>query len=355
MNGTARVLAIGHSRYGASRAEQLLTGVADARVEHAGPGTAGARRAVRAILASDADIVYLVDVGVSTSAAAAVARLMRRRVIVDTGDLAYELARSTGARSPGGLAAVWAGERAAITAAHLVVVRGEAHRVLLGNKPTTCIPDVAPSSARPVPGKNVRRSLGLDGTFVVGLVGSLKLAPRLGTTYGWDLIEALALLPERVHALIVGNGDGLSHLRERARVLGVEARCRFAGFVDPKVVAEHIGAMDVAISTQTNDAIGAVRTTGKLPLYLACGCPVVASHVGEAGRILGPHGWTVRYDGVVDLRYPERLAERILTFAEAGPEHDRKRRALALETSQRCFSVDEMRQRIADAIATVAS
>src|SRR5205814_9698643 len=71
-----------------------------------------------------------------------------------------------------------------------------------------------------------------------------------------------------------------------------------------------INACDVCLSTQTNDVPGNVRTTGKLPLYLACGRYVLASRVGEAARVL-PADMLVPYDGTVDRGYPARLAERI--------------------------------------------
>jgi glycosyltransferase involved in cell wall biosynthesis len=68
--------------------------------------------------------------------------------------------------------------------------------------------------------------------------------------------------------------------------------------------------MDVCLSTQTNDLPGQVRTTGKLPLYLAAGRYILASKVGEAARVL-PEEMLVEYDGTVDRSYPARLADRI--------------------------------------------
>jgi hypothetical protein len=53
-----------------------------------------------------------------------------------------------------------------------------------------------------------------------------------------------------------------------------------------------------------------VRTTGKLPLYLACGKYILASRVGEAARVL-PEEMLVPYEGTVDRTYPTRLATRI--------------------------------------------
>jgi GT2 family glycosyltransferase len=339
------VLAIGHSAYGAERAAQLL----GCRVVHAAGGRRGVRRALGAALRADERILYLVDVGMSTTAAAVAGRLRRRRVVLDTGDVAYDLARSVGSRGRLGLAAVRLGERIALRSAHHVVVRGRAHAALVG-APSTHVPDVAPPTASPRDGAPIRARLGLEGRFVAGLVGSLNYAPRHGRGYGWDLVEALASTPDDVVALIVGDGPGIERLQRRAAELGVAKRCHFVGRIDSAEVADYIAAMDAGISTQTNDVVGAVRTTGKLPLYLACGLPVLASDVGEAARLLGPLGWTLPYEGVVDDAYPERLAAALAGWARDPAGHV-ARRAQALELSRRCFDPVELGERLRSAIS----
>jgi glycosyltransferase involved in cell wall biosynthesis len=344
-----RALAIAHSPPAFERATQLLGERDNVRVITSGRGWQGALRAARAILRARPRLVYLVDIGLGTTAAAMVARLVRARVVVDTGDVAFELARSTGSRSRLGLAAVWLGERLTLASASHVVVRGSAHLPLIRGRPATFAPDLAPSTAQPVSGTRVRSRLGLEGRFVVGLVGSYVPAPRLGTSYGWDLIEALPATPPHVAALMVGDGGARPALEARAAELGVADRCRFVGPVPPAEVAEWVGAMDVAISTQTNDLVGAVRTTGKLPLYLACGCPVLASHVGEAARLLGPLGWTIPYDGVVDRGYPARLAKALSRWV-ADPTGAPERRRQALELSAKAFDRAQIRRRVLDVV-----
>ena len=99
-------------------------------------------------------------------------------------------------------------------------------------------------------------------------------------------------------------------------MLGVEDRIVFAGRRPLAELPEILSACDVCLSTQTNDIPGNVRTTGKLPLYLACGRYVLASRVGEAARVL-PGEMLVPYEGTVDKEYPSRLAERVRALAAA--------------------------------------
>jgi len=343
------VLCIAHSADAAARAEQLLAEVPGVEIVTPPPGVRGVAIAAWRALSSRAEVLYLVDVGKTTTVAAVLGRLRHKRVVLDTGDACYALARSLGNRSVIGLAIVGIGEQIALRSAHETVVRGRAHAAYVPGR-ATHIPDLPPSAARPVPAAELRRTLDLDGTFVIGVVGSLIFSRRLRVSYGWDLIEALTHTIPEVVALIVGDGSGLEPLRMRARELGISDRCRFVGRVPSELVSRYVCATDVAISTQTNDLVGQVRTTGKLPLYLACGRPVLASHVGEAARLLGPLGWTVHYEGVMDRRYPARLAQAVETWRR-DPEGAPDRHALALRVAREEFSVPTMRRRLSQLIA----
>ncbi len=338
-----RVLSVCQSPAATQRAEQLLAAVADVEVIAPGPGARGMLRSASSVLSARAGVLYLVDVGKATTVAALLGRLTRRRVIVDTGDAGFALARSLGERGFLGQALVGLGEQLALRCADEIVVRGRLHADHVP-RPATHIPDLAPPGAGPVQGSGLRRELGLQGAFVVGVVGSLIFSPRHRTSYGWDLVEALPLTDPSVAALIVGDGSGLQALRDRAKALGVAERCRFVGSVPADRVSAYVSSMNAAISTQTNDLVGRVRTTGKLPLYLACGCPVLATDVGEAARVLGPHGWTLGYAGVVDPSYPTRLAEAIEAW-RLHAEGEPARRQTALDIAASEFDADELRAR----------
>ena len=76
------------------------------------------------------------------------ARLLGVKVVLDTGDLAYALARSTGSHTGLGLLVVWLGERLTLALASHVIVRGRAHLEFVRGKPATFAPDLPPT-ARP--------------------------------------------------------------------------------------------------------------------------------------------------------------------------------------------------------------
>lgn len=261
------------------------------------------------------DVIYVLDMAAAgVGAALCHGILARTPVVIDSGDAITALAYSAGLRGPLGLAATAALECASTWLADALVVRGSHHREWLAKRgiDATVIPDGVDLDAfRPLDAARRRESLGLDGAFVIGVLGSCVWSRRLGITYGWDLVEALALLRDLpVKGLLIGDGSGLPYMLDRARKLGVDDRLVCVGRQPFDALPELLNVCDVCLSTQTNNLAGRVRTTGKLPLYLACGRFVLASAVGEAARVLPPNQ-LLPYDGVVDRMYPVRLAERL--------------------------------------------
>jgi glycosyltransferase involved in cell wall biosynthesis len=257
---------------------------------------------------------YVFDIGYSGVAAAGLYKhLTGCRLIVDTGDAITELARALG-RGPVGVGLTRCLEKYALTVADRIVVRGTYHREWLARAGirAAVIPDgVETDLFTPFPVDELRRRLGLDGVLTVGLVGSSVWSEKLGICYGWDLVELIRLLRDQpVAGVVVGDGSGIGVLRERCRRYGLEGRVMFLGRVPYEQLPPYLNLMDVCLSTQTNDLPGRVRTTGKLPLYLASGRYVLASKVGEATLVL-PDEMLVDYDGTVDERYPHKLSERV--------------------------------------------
>jgi glycosyltransferase involved in cell wall biosynthesis len=271
----------------------------------------------RWLSATEPDAVYVFDMALAGVVASAWYRWQRRTpLIIDTGDAITALARSI--RGPAGVAATSILERFALANADHIVVRGSFHRELLAKTgiAATTIPDgvdLTLFSARG--GRAARERLGLGDQLTIGLVGSCVWSPTLQIAYGWDLVELLGLLrSENVRGILIGDGSGVSRLRARARALNVEHLIVFAGRRPIGEIPDLLAACDICLSTQTNDVPGNVRTTGKLPLYLASGRYILASEVGEARYVL-PAEMLVPYEGTVDRGYPARLAERVRALA----------------------------------------
>jgi len=242
----------------------------------------------------------------------------RHRVpfVLDTGDVVYEMARSSGITPAWKWPALKVVEALAQRMAHTIVVRGVKHAEYLrqkGHERVALIRDGYQTKDAPSPVivEALRKRLGLADKFVVGIMGSLVFSPRLGICYGWDLIEALAELRDLpIQGLIIGDGNGEAWLRRRAGELGVAERVTFCGRIPYEEVSAYLRLMDVALSTQTNNLPGQVRTTGKLPEYMAAGRFILASRVGDAAVLL-PETMLLDFAGEVDREYPRKLAARL--------------------------------------------
>ena len=301
-------------------------------------------------------VAYVFDMAYAGVLGALLARALGGpAVIVETGDAIHALVRSTGARGPVGRALTALLEEVSLRGADAVVVRGHGHQEWLarrGLRAHVVHDGVDAERFRPGPVPELRRRYGLDGVVTIGVLGSSIWSEKLGLCYGWELVETIRLLRDApVKGVVIGDGSGIARLQARCREYGIEERVVFMGRIAYDALPAYLNAIDICLSTQTNDLVGQVRTTGKLPLYLATGRYVLASRVGEAARVLEAD-MLVPYEGVVDPDYPAKLAERIGKLIARGDFAARggETRALAC----RHFEYGALVGRVADVIdATV--
>jgi len=287
-------------------------------------------------------VCYVFDMGFSGVIAAALYRSMLRcRTIVDTGDAIYELSRLSGSRGPVGLWLTRLLEWFTLWSSDRVVVRSHPHQELLAMRGVAA--DVVPDGVDthqffPRVADELRRKYALDGSIVIGLLGSLIWSPALQICYGWELIELIDRLRDRpVKGVVIGDGSGLPHLKARSVSLNLEDRVVFLGRLPYDELPYYLNIMDICLSTQTNDTAGQVRTTGKLPLYLASGRFVLSTDVGEAARVLPPE-MLVSYNGTKDPDYPHRLADRIQALLNEPGRLQQQ--AVSVAIAQRNFEYD---------------
>lgn len=298
------------------------------------------RRFLRTIRAQRPDLVYVMNVGYAGGGAALLARALRgTRFILDHGDPSYDLMKSSGGRAPWEYWLVRWAEWTMLQAADAVIARGaflaDAVRERRPDR-VFFIPDgVDTTLFKPLDVTALRRQHGLDDALTVGVVGSLAWSDRYQMCYGWDILEVIKSLKTlNVRGIIVGNGNGLELLKQRAHEYGIVDRVWFTGRVPHDEVPRYINLMDICVSTQTNDAVGQSRTTAKLPEYLACGRFIIATDVGGARAVVRENGVLLPYTGVYDPDHSQRLAVQIERLSQNRTLLERGMQGVAIARQQ---------------------
>ncbi len=304
-------------------------------------------------LAAGADVVYVEKFGYAGIIAAWIAKLCRgSRIVFSNGDAVSAFARGHFGRIKAALMSRL--ERWAQKSADRLVVWGPYHRELLereGYRGVEWIPGgVNTSRFRPLDAVTLRRRLALDGKLTIGVIGSISLNRKNGFCYGRDVLEVVRRLKDQpVAGVVVGSGDGVPVLEALAREWGIADRVVLTGHVPHEELPEYINAIDVCLSTQSNDLVGAVRITAKVPEYLACGRYIVASDVGGAREFVREAGTLVPIDALTGGDYPARVAAHVLEILDR-PEILEKGRN-GVEIARRHFDYAILRPRLSAALA----
>lgn len=141
-------------------------------------------------------------------------------------------------------------------------------------------PDTDPAPIR------ARYALGMQP--VIGFVGSLK--PWHGMDF---LLDAMSLLRKRQlehRLLIVGDGPGLEHTRERVRNEALDEHVLLAGKVAHEEIPGYLAAMDLTVAPYSAEQ-GFYFSPLKVLESLAAGRPVVAPRLGQLNELID-HGVT---------------------------------------------------------------
>ncbi len=266
-------------------------------------------------LAYKPDIIYLMNIGLSGSIACLFLRIFCKKIFVaDTGDANYELFKAMG-KSKIVCMSVKVMEDYVLRLSQAIMARSRHLKDYLENKGYKniyYIPDGVDTTAfRPLDPTKLKNRMAAADELIIGILGRLAWSKPLSFCYGWELVETLNIIKDKpVKGIIIGDGDGKKILERQAKKYGISDKVIFTGWLPIDSLPEYINAMDICLSTQTNDTVGQARTTGKLPLYLACGKYVLATDVGDAKEIL-PEKMRLYYKGKKDLEYPKRLSAAI--------------------------------------------
>ena len=278
----------------------------------------------------------------------------RVKFVFDTGDLAFKLSKLFFyTRLQTHLIGIY--EWLILRLSTVVVVRGRWHVEYLrkrGLKNILLIRDgVDLAEVRETDSSALKEKLFGPGSFVVGLVGFLLWPNKLGVIwYGWDLLEAARLLKKTpIKFALAGYGPGQEEFERKIKEYGLEEKVLFLGRMPGEKTSEWLSMFDIVLNTQPDDDAFWVRTTGKLPLYLAANRYVLTSDVGEAHYILPPE-MLIPYRGLVDEDYPPRLAQKILELY-----NDRQKLILGdggRRLAEKFFSYEKLSQTLEEGIIT---
>lgn len=128
--------------------------------------------------------------------------------------------------------------------------------------------------------ERVRMELGVPPDAFL-IIAAAKLIPRKRPL---DLVRLLPALPERVHLMWIGSGQGEDQVRSEATKLGVNKRVHLAGFRPSSELWRTLGASDLFALPAEDEPWGLVINEA-----VAAGLPALAStECGAAEDLIAP-------------------------------------------------------------------
>lgn len=118
------------------------------------------------------------------------------------------------------------------------------------------------------------------GKVTVGFVSTLK--PWHGVDH---LLDAIAMLPGRIQARIIGDGPERQRLLDRCVELGIDKRVCFIGPMAPAAIPHQLNSIDIAVAPYPAGP-DLYFSPLKMFEYAAASLPIVASAIGQVSSVL---------------------------------------------------------------------
>jgi glycosyltransferase involved in cell wall biosynthesis len=195
----------------------------------------------------------------------------RRPLVITLHDVYPRTGLSERLVRPDAMALRWLGRVASVVVVHS---REEEKRLrgLVPSRKIRVVPHFVEDRILSVTPAEAKRALGLGDRTIVSLLGFITR--RKGHNL---LLDALALLPDRVVAIVAGSGIGgrdvrVEELREQARRNGLFDRVMFTGHMDESRLEMVLAATDVAVCPFDD-----VSASGSLSTWISVARPLVVS------------------------------------------------------------------------------
>lgn len=139
-------------------------------------------------------------------------------------------------------------------------------------------PDIFSPSTSPPPS---------DQPITIGYYG--RLVPEKGVD---TLIDAIALLPQHPRLVIVGAGESLDALKERAAQRGLGDRVSFRGTMPSAQIPSFLHELDIVVVPSLTRPNWKEQFGRVIIEAMSCGVAVVGSDSGEIPNVIGDAGLT---------------------------------------------------------------
>lgn len=185
---------------------------------------------------------------------------------------------------------------------------------------------------RPEKGEEIRRGLGIHRETILGYVGTLDERCSLE-----NVVQVLPeLVKEKVHFLVVGDGNALEKLKELVKETGIRNMVTFVGRVPHAEVGKYYSAMDILLCPLENSPLNMASDHIKLYEYLATGRPVIAARVGSVKDVI--------IDGKNGLLYNLERAGELVSKILFLTEHPKKAKELGAEGRKTIFEKHDFKR-----------
>lgn len=137
-----------------------------------------------------------------------------------------------------------------------------------------------------IPANDIKHKYGISGLLI------LYLGQLHGGQYAHLFIEAAERISQwypDVNFMLVGDGWCAGELKAYAQRLNLKNTI-FTGAINHEEVPKYIAAADICIASFEDNDVTRCKSPLKIAEYLASGKPVVASDVGEVGKMIGDAG-----------------------------------------------------------------
>jgi len=153
----------------------------------------------------------------------------------------------------------------------------------------------------------------VENPLIIGVIGSIVWDENLGWAYGLEVIEVLKRLRfKNICGLVLpsptSSGAAIKMLNEIALKYDLQNKFKIIDNVHRDILPNYLATIDICISTQIPNIIGEMRTTAKLPEYMAAGRYILATKVGDA-RFYLHKDMLIEYES--SGKYYDELSKRV--------------------------------------------